>query len=148
MFWLVVGFCICFIFTIIVPSTVTLTSESKPIPVGADLTLTCTVDLDPAVPDAPVTVKTMWTGPDGFMNTSTAHPVNGSTTTYISTAMVSSFGRNQSGVYNCIATVGVNKTMSSVTATFTVGKLDRYLLCILIVHITCRCISILEGNST
>ena len=55
--------------------------------------------------DVPVTVNTVWTGPDGFMTTNTAQPVMGSTTTYASTAMVSSFGRNQSGNYTCTATV-------------------------------------------
>ena len=51
-------------------------------------------------------VNTVWTGPDGFMSIIIAQPVNmGSTTTYTSTAMVSSFGRDQSGVYTCTATV-------------------------------------------
>ena len=83
---------------------------SNPIcPVGSAVTLTCTVELSPAV-DVPVTVTTMWTGPAGFMTTNTAQPVMGSTTTYTSTAMVSSFGRNQSGVYDCNA---VAESMSS-----------------------------------
>ena len=108
---------------IVVPSNITLSSShSNPIqPVGADVTLTCTVELDPSV-DVPVTVNTEWTGPDKFMNTSTAQRI-GNTTTYTSTAMVSSFGRNQSGVYNCTAAVGVSKTMSSGTRRVTVGKL-------------------------
>ena len=55
--------------------------------------------------DVPVTVNTVWTGPDGFMATNTAQPVMGSTTTYTSTAIVTSFGRNQSGNYTCMATV-------------------------------------------
>ena len=98
---------------------------SKPIPVGSDVTLTCTVDLDPAV-DVPVTVNTVWTGPDGVILSPT-DPDMVNLTRYTSTAIVRSFGRDQSGVYNCTATVGVNKTMSSATVNFTVGKLDRYL---------------------
>ena len=62
------------------------------------------MELSPAV-DVPVTVTTMWTGPAGFMTTNTAQPVIGSTTTYTSTAMVSSFRREQSGDYICKATV-------------------------------------------
>ena len=66
-------------------------------PVGSDVTLICTVELSPAV-DVPVTVNTLWTGPDGV----TLVPVMESLT---STAIVSSFGRDQSGVYTCMATV-------------------------------------------
>ena len=98
--------------------------------IGSDVTLTCTVELSPAV-DVSVTVNTVWTGPDGFMTTNTAQPVMGSTTTYTSTAMVSSFGRNQSGVYNCMATVSSTSSFltdsgpQSETARVTVGKVDN-----------------------
>ena len=107
---------------IVVPSNVTLSSShSNPVqPVGSDVTLTCNVELSPAV-DVPVTVNTVWTGPNGFSENGIAQRM-GSTTTYTSTAMVSSFGRDQSGVYNCTAAVGVNKTMSSGTRRVTVGK--------------------------
>ena len=66
------------------------------------VTLTCTVKLSPAV-DVPVTVNTVWTGPDGCTTTKTAQPAMESNTTYTSIAMVSSFGRNQSGNYTCTA---------------------------------------------
>ena len=107
----------------IVPSNVTLSSShSNPIqPVGSTVTLTCTVELSPAV-DVPVTVNTEWTGPAKFTNTGTAQRME-NTTTYTSTAMVSSFGRDQSGVYNCTAAVGITRTMSSGTRRVTVGKL-------------------------
>ena len=72
-------------------------------PVGSDVTLNCTVELSTTV-DILVIVNTEWTGPDGLTTTNTAQPVMGSTTTYTSTAMVSSFGRDQSGVYTCTAT--------------------------------------------
>ena len=95
-------------------------------PVGSDVTLTCTVELSPAV-DVPVTVITVWAGLDGFMTTNTAQPVMGSSTTYISTAIVSSFGRDQSGVYTCTATVSstspfISSSMESMSARFTVGN--------------------------
>ena len=88
------------------PTSVIATSDPvSPIqPVGSDVTLTCIVELSPAV-DIIVIVNTVWTGPDGFMSTNTAQPVMGRTTTYTSTAMVSSFGRDQSGVNTCTATV-------------------------------------------
>ena len=60
--------------------------------------------------DIPVTVSTEWTRPDGFMTNNTAQLVTGSTTTYTSTATVSSSGREQSGNYTCKATV---RAMSS-----------------------------------
>ena len=111
--------------------TVTVASDPvSPIrPVGSDVTLTCTVKLSPAV-DVPVTVNTMWTGPDRFMITNTAQPVMGSATTYTSTAMVSSFGRYQSGNYTCTATVTpislfvilTNSEAKSATLRVTIGN--------------------------
>ena len=91
------------------PTSVTVTSyTANPVrPVGINVTLTCTVELSPAV-DVPVTVNTVWTGPDGFMTTNTSQPVMGSTTTYTSTMIVTSFGRNQSGIYTCNAIVTSN----------------------------------------
>ena len=84
--------------------TVTSDPVSPIWPVGSTITLICTVELSPAV-DGPVTVNTVWTGPAGFSTTNTAQAMAGSTTTYTSTAMVSSFGRDQSGNYSCAATV-------------------------------------------
>ena len=81
-------------------------------PVGSEVTLTCTVEMTPAV-NAPVTVTTVWTGPDGFMTINAAQPVVGSTTTYTSTAMVSSFRRHRSGVHTCTAIVGSTFLFSS-----------------------------------
>ena len=84
---------------------VTITSDPvSPVqPVGVDVTLICTVELSPSV-DIPVTVNTVWTGPDNLNRNIMAQQM-GSTTTYTSTAMVSSFGRNQSGNYTCTANV-------------------------------------------
>ena len=91
-----------------VPATDSVIVMSVPVspihPAVSAVTLTCTVELSPAV-DVPVTVTTMWTGPAGFMTTNTAQPVMGTTTTYTSTAVVNSFGRHRSGKYTCTATV-------------------------------------------
>ena len=51
-----------------------------------------------------LTVNTVWTGPNGFSKNGMAQRM-GSTANYTSTAMVSSFGRDQSGDYTCTATV-------------------------------------------
>ena len=90
----------------IVPAPASITISSIPVqPMPADtVTLTCTVELNPAV-DVPVTVNTVWTGPAGFSTTNTAQAMAGSTTTYTSTAMVSSFGRDESGNYSCVGNV-------------------------------------------
>ena len=96
-----------------VPAPTSVTVTNGPVNIGSTVTLTCTVELSPAV-DVLVTVNTVRTGPDGFMTTSTAQRM-GSTTTYISTAMVSSFGRDQSGDYTCTATVRPNPTSTYLT---------------------------------
>ena len=110
------------------PTSVSITSnQASPIwPAPIDVTLTCTVMMSPAV-YVPVTVNIVWTGPAEFMKTTTAQPVIGSTTTYTSTAMVSSFGRDQSGVYNCTATISstssfITSSMASASTRVTVGK--------------------------
>ena len=112
-----------------VPDPIVTVTSDQPNPigsVGANVTLTCTVELSPAV-DVPVTVNTVWTGPDGFMTTNTAQRME-NTTTYTSTAMVSSFGRDQSGNYTCTATVNstssfiINSGSISDTANVIVGE--------------------------
>ena len=96
-------------------------------PVGSAVTMTCTIELSSDV-DIPVTVTTVWTGPDGFMTTNTAQSVKGSTTTYTSTAMVSTFGKDQSGLYICSATAIttspfiIDSHSHNGTAIITVGK--------------------------
>ena len=100
---------------------------SSIVTVGSFVTLTCTVVLSPSV-DVPVTVNTVWTGPDNFNRNVMAQQM-GSTTTYTSTVMVSSFGRNQSGNYICTATVSamslfiMNNMAASSPTRVTVGKL-------------------------
>ena len=89
------------------------------------MTLTCTVELSPAV-NVPVTVNTVWTGPDGFSTNNTAQPVMESTLTYVSTTVIISFTRNQSGNYSCMVTITSNNsfllTSDSFSSTIRVGK--------------------------
>ena len=102
--------------------TVTLSSSiPNPIPPfsGSDVTLTCAVELSPAV-DVPVTVNTVLNRPEGFMPASTAQPVMGSSTNYTSTFLISSFGRSNSGLYTCRATVSLISSSGSSTATHSV----------------------------
>ena len=106
--------------------TVSITSDPvSPIrPIGSTVTLTCTVVLAEYVEG--LTVDTEWTGPNGFSKNGTAQRM-GSTTNYTSTAMVSSFGRDQSGDYNCTATVNstssfLTNSMGSSSTRVTVGK--------------------------
>ena len=96
------------------PASVGVTSDlPNPIrPVGSIVTLTCTVVLPDYVDG--LTVNTEWTGPIGFSENGMAQRM-GSTSTYTSTAMVSSFGRDQSGNYTCTATV--SSTSSFLTGT-------------------------------
>ena len=82
-------------------------------PIGSAVTLNCTVHVELSLAvDAPVTVNTVWTGLDGFRTTNTLQPDAGGTTTYTSTAMISSFGRNQSGVYTCAVILSSSSTNS------------------------------------
>ena len=112
-----------------VPASVSIETDPNrhPIhPIGSNVTLTCTVDLDPAV-DVPVTVNTVWTGPNG-VTLSPIDPVMVNLTRYTSTAMVSSFGRDQSGVYNCTATVSSNLSLSD-TMVFQAARITVGMLC-------------------
>ena len=109
------------------PTSVSVTSDlPNPIrPVGSTVTLTCTVVLAEYVDG--LTVNTELTGPNGFSENGMALRM-GSTSTYTSTAMVSSFRRDQSGNYNCTATVSSTSsffstsTLLSDIARVTAGK--------------------------
>ena len=148
-------------------SIVITSSQANPIrPIGSTVTLTCTVGLSPLV-DILVTVNTEWTGPDGFTTINTAQPVMGSTN-YTSTAMVSSFGREQSGNYTCNSSIFVNPSIrnsfilpginSSAIIRLTVGKIVAHLVYIYIYSLiflsyhyrngalTDRCLPLSEGD--
>ena len=79
-------------------------------PIGSAVILIVNMELEPAV-DVPVILNTVWTGPNGFTATNISQPIFGiNSATYISRAVVSSFGRNQSGVYTCTATLGASSS--------------------------------------
>ena len=84
------------------PTTVTITVPLGVI-TGSTVTLTCAVELSPAV-DVPVTVYTEWIGPPDviFMPANPLPAVMVNTTTYINTVSV---GAARSGSYVCQATV-------------------------------------------
>ena len=92
-------------FLSVVPApTVTLSSSiPNPIPpFGSDVTLICSVELSPLV-DIPVTVNIQLSDPSEDLLTTALPSMSGST--YNITRMIASFGRDQSGVYTCTATV-------------------------------------------
>ena len=83
----------------------------NPILSGADVTLTCTVELSPAV-DVPVTVNTVWTGPTTeSLNPSTT--IQESLTVYRSTLVLKSVESANSGQYTCSAKVGSGDEISA-----------------------------------
>ena len=93
-------------------------------PVGSPVTLTCTVDLSPLL-DVPVTVIVQISGPSGVTFTNRTNSVTETTTRYTSTAMVSSFGRNQSGEYTCRATVRLVTEHPFINGSSGVTGMDR-----------------------
>ena len=122
----------CFFFIVPTPEVMTLISNpDSPIrPIGANVTLSCTVELSPAV-DVPVTVNIQLTDPAGSLLTTTAPSVAGHTCT--STALVSSFGRDQSGGYICTASFNslslflADSRPQSVATLVTVGEFCKSL---------------------
>ena len=126
--WCMHGVCIMSLTRSVVPTptSVSVTSDQpNPIrPIGSTVTLTCTVVLAEYVEG--LTVNTEWTGPNGFSQNEMAQRM-GSTTTYTSTAMVSSFGRDQSGDYTCRATV--NSTSSFITNSASLSATSRIFVC-------------------
>ena len=91
------------------------TNEINPLairPIGSTVTLTCMADLDPAI-DVPVIVNIELSDPAGIPLTATAPSVSGST--YSRMATVSSFGRNDSGLYTCSATISPSSSNSFIS---------------------------------
>ena len=116
------------------PTSVTLSSNiPNPIPpFGSDVTLTCAVELSPAV-DVSVTVNTVLTTDEGFMRANTAQPVMGSLINYAATVIISSFRRNDSGLYTCIAIVSLpsntyisNSSTAIHSVRVTTGEIDVF----------------------
>lgn len=95
---------VSFCYSVPAPSFVTITSEPiSPIrPIGSTAAVICSVELSPSV-DVPVNVSVQISDPSGSLLVISDSSVSESTHT--SKAMVSSFDRNQSGLYTCEATL-------------------------------------------
>ena len=93
-------FCALNLITVPAPASIAIVSNKpNPIrPVESTVTLTCTVKLSPAV-DVPVMVNIHLSDPAGSPLNITLPVVSESS--YTTTAMISTFGRNQSGIYIC-----------------------------------------------
>ena len=91
----------------------------NPILSGSSPTLTCTVEFTPAV-DVPVSVSTVWTGPDGSTLMSAAPPVMKSLTHYTSDLKLNYVESTDSGNYNCTVSIG-GKNRTSVEKKITIG---------------------------
>ena len=95
------------------PVTVELVSDSpNPVLSGKLLTLICAVELSPAV-DVPVSISTVWTGPDESSLVYTNPPIRMSFTHYISTAVLKDIDLADSGEYACITDIGNEITMTA-----------------------------------
>ena len=70
--------------------------------------------------DVPVTVNTVLTTDAGFMIPKSAQPVMGIIMNYIATFIISSFGRSDSGVYYCSATICLTSTNAYISASSSV----------------------------
>ena len=97
--------------TVLDPNVTVSSTPSSPIIAGSNLSVICTVELIQYV-DVGLTVNLVLIGPPG-VTLSPTDPVMESTSRYISTATVSSFGRQQSGEYICRATVSSDTLMTS-----------------------------------
>ena len=93
----------------------------NPILSGSTPTLTCAVELSPAV-DVPVTVNTEWTGPDGLTLTFGAPPVMRSFTHYTSKVKLNYVESADSGNYTCTMNIR-GKIRASVSKIVIMGKL-------------------------
>ena len=88
-------------------------------PIGSAVTLSCTVQVELGQEvDIPITVNMVWTGPAGFMTTSTSESFlvdMQDTINFTSTATISSFEREQSGMYTCTATLNSTQNCTYIT---------------------------------
>ena len=82
-------------------------SRIAPLYTGGNLTLTCTVTLDPSV-DTGVMVVTKWSGPrDISRERYSTIPASGSGTTYTSSLTISHTTDQDDGIYTCTCNVTV-----------------------------------------
>ena len=96
-----------------------VSDTTNPILSGSSPTLTCAVELDPAV-DVPVAVSTEWTGPDGSTLASAFPPTMRSFTHYTSKAKLNYVESADSGAYTCTVSID-GKTVPTVERKVVVG---------------------------
>ena len=106
------------------PNVTVISNQSNPIrPLGSAVELTCTVELSNLKEvDVPVTLNTVWTGPDGFMATNRSLLTMATRDAYTTLVTIASVGLNQSGDYYCSVSIGSASSMitnSSTTTAFT-----------------------------
>lgn len=106
-------------------------SNSNPVqPIGsAEITLTCSIRISPAIVGAFVAINIIWNGPSGFRRMIPVAQIIDGPESYDGREVIRSFGRNESGVYNCTATVNsaspflaIDSVSQSGTARVTVGE--------------------------
>lgn len=103
----------CHNYTVPVPFSVTLTSSVlNPVRPISCVNLTCImhVRITALTPAVDIQLNTVWSGPGGFRAIITLQPIFGNSTTYTSRRMVSSFGRNESGIYTCTLSASFSST--------------------------------------
>ena len=88
------------------PISVTITSDAMSAfrSIGSNITLTCTVELSTTM-DIPVTVNTLWTGPDVLMTEHTLQQVGINPSTRIRTSVISSVQKSNCDYYICTAII-------------------------------------------
>ena len=97
-------------------------------PVGSAVNLTCTVYVDFSTPvdiDIPVAVNIVVFQLHGILVTNASQLVTGGSTVYTFTAVVSSFGRDQSGSYRCRATLHPTSTNTYIHRSFAITDVIR-----------------------
>ena len=105
---------------------VTLDSEPiSPVSLQSDVTLSCTVELGPAVSqsDVPLLTVDAQLSRDGTPLALTGPTVTGTTFTY--TIQLDSFGRSDSGNYTCTATVRPQTTSTYLTGNETFSRVTE-----------------------
>ena len=100
-----------YLYAVPAPASVVVTSSA--ITAGEPATLNCTVELVPTVTNSDlsaVVVDVQLSRPDGSLLSLSGPILSGTTITY--TTRVNSFGRNESGVYTCRASVRPKPSLS------------------------------------
>ena len=96
---------ISFLHQVLQPDVDITLSRTAPLHTGGNLTLTCTVTLDPNV-DTDVMVVTKWSGPGDISGERySTIPASGSGTTYTSSLTISHITDQDDGIYTCTCNV-------------------------------------------